>query len=76
MPGADTAPDDFDAFWCKGIEVARSLGGKPSAELVDTGLTTITTHDVTFPGYGGEPVRAWLHLPRTRTGRFRWWCAT
>lgn len=57
MPGSDT-PEDFDAFWRSGIDTARSLGGKSSAELVDTGLTTITTQDVTFPGYGGEPVRA------------------
>ncbi|WP_194923987.1 acetylxylan esterase [Catenulispora pinisilvae] len=64
----DTTPDDFDAFWQDGIEAARALGGKLTAELVDTGLTTITTHDVTFPGYGGEPVRAWLHLPRHTDG--------
>ena len=68
---ADTTPEDFDAFWSAGIDRARALGrrrhsGKPVVEPVDTGLTTISTYDVTFPGYGGEPVRGWLHLPRHR----------
>ncbi len=35
-----------------------------------TGLTTVEVFDVTFPGWAGEPVRAWLRLPAPalRTG--------
>lgn len=33
-------------------------------ERVETVLTTLDVYDVTFPGFGGEPVKAWLHLPR------------
>jgi cephalosporin-C deacetylase len=30
---------------------------------VSTGLSLVDTFDVTFSGFGGHPVRAWLHLP-------------
>ena len=30
---------------------------------VDSGLDLITVYDVTFRGYGGDPVKAWLALP-------------
>ncbi|MEV0808369.1 acetylxylan esterase [Micromonospora sp. NPDC050200] len=33
-------------------------------EPVDTGLATTDVLDVTFPGFAGQPVRAWLRLPR------------
>jgi len=53
-------PPDFDVFW------ERSLaGGPPGLRLdrVDTGLTAIDTWDATFDGFGGHPIRGWLHLP-------------
>src|SRR5690606_32709852 len=30
---------------------------------VENGLVAVETFDVTFPGYAGHPIRAWLHLP-------------
>jgi cephalosporin-C deacetylase len=36
---------------------------------VDYGLTAHETFDVTFAGFGGQPVRGWLILPRQRAGR-------
>ena len=36
-------------------------------EPVDSGLATIDVFDVTFPGFRGQPIRAWLRLPRHRT---------
>ncbi|SEM74571.1 acetylxylan esterase [Streptacidiphilus jiangxiensis] len=63
-----TEPDDFDAFWQETLAEARSCGGEVVVEPVRTGLSTVDTFDVTFPGFGGEPVRAWLRLPRTATG--------
>ncbi|WP_061295049.1 acetylxylan esterase [Herbidospora cretacea] len=59
-------PADFDAFW------AGTLSGQPALEVAfephDAGLTTVDTWDVTFTGYGGDPIKAWLLLPANRTG--------
>jgi len=35
---------------------------------VDTGLTTVESFDVTFNGFGGQPIKAWLNFPRQRGG--------
>ncbi|MGW7660697.1 acetylxylan esterase [Streptomyces sp. NPDC054756] len=56
-------PADLDAFWNRTLQAAREAGGTPHHTLVDTGLTQVTTYDVTVPGFAGEPVRGWLHLP-------------
>ncbi len=65
---AQTAPDDFDAFWQRTLAESRAAGGEVVVTPVDTGLTTIDVFDVTFPGFAGQPVRAWLRLPAHRTG--------
>ncbi|GAA5003898.1 acetylxylan esterase [Kitasatospora paranensis] len=65
---AQQAPADFDAFWQLTLQEARAAGGTVTVEPVDTGLATVDVHDVTFPGYGGEPIRAWLRLPRGARG--------
>ncbi len=31
---------------------------------VDNGLQLVETYDVTFAGFGGDPIRGWLHIPR------------
>ncbi|MFD3455511.1 acetylxylan esterase [Streptomyces sp. NPDC058691] len=65
-----TAPDDFDDFWDATLAAARAAAppGAVTVEPVATGLRTVHVFDVTFPGYGGEPVRAWLRLPRGAEG--------
>ena len=35
-------------------------------EPVDSGLRLVETFDVTFNGYGGQPIKGWLILPRQR----------
>ena len=60
-------PSDFDEFWADTLAEARSHDGDPVVVETDAGLTEITVHDVTFPGFAGEPVRAWLRLPRRAT---------
>jgi cephalosporin-C deacetylase len=56
-------PDGFDAFWAQNLAQTRQhdLGARfiPAA----TELSAIRTLDVTFSGYGGHPIRAWMHLP-------------
>ena len=34
----------------------------------NNGLTEIDSYDVTFAGFGGSPIRGWLHLPAHGTG--------
>jgi len=58
-----TEPPDFDAFWGRTLAESRERAGAPRFEEVDAGLPTFTTYDVTFGGFGGQPVRAWLLRP-------------
>jgi cephalosporin-C deacetylase len=61
-------PEDFDLFWAATLRESRSFDGAPAVEPVRTGLTTIDTFDVTFAGFGGQPVRAWLRVPAGHSG--------
>ena len=62
-------PADFDEFWTRTIAEARAIGGDPVLERVESRLTTVEVWDVTFPGFGGDPVKAWYLLPAGTTGR-------
>jgi len=62
-------PGDLDTFWAATLDEARQHDLAATFTPVDSGLTVIDTFDVTFAGFGGSPVRAWLHLPAARTGR-------
>ena len=61
-------PDDFDAFWAETVSRAREAAAPPVVERVDAGLATIDVYDVTFSGFDGQPVRAWLRVPAGATG--------
>src|SRR4051794_39264670 len=56
-------PADFDAFWRAALDTAAGhppvLDVRPEA----TDLELVETWDVTFPGFGGDPVRAWYSRP-------------
>lgn len=54
-------PADFDAFWAKTLTETGRHG-------LDAGFATVDVFDVTFRGWGGQPVKAWLMLPRVRSG--------
>lgn len=61
-------PADLDGFWRRTLaEQNHPLDVRTTP--VDTGLTLVETFDLTFAGYGGAPIRAWLHLPAQRSGR-------
>lgn len=60
---SQTEPEGLDAFWADTLAAARAAGGEVLTTPVETCLRTVEVHDVTFPGFGGEPVRAWLRLP-------------
>ncbi|MGC4890004.1 acetylxylan esterase [Micromonospora sp. DT227] len=57
-------PADFDAFWAETLAEARSCGDPVTATPVPTPLAAVDVFDVTFPGFAGQPVRAWLRVPR------------
>lgn len=62
-------PEDFDSFWEETLLEARRYPLDPRFEPVDAGLRLLEVYDVTFPGYAGQQVKAWLVLPRSRQGR-------
>ena len=66
---AVVTPDDFSDFWELTIAEARAAGGAVSMVPAATTLKTVEVFDVTFPGFGGHPIKGWLVLPKTREGR-------
>lgn len=58
-----TVPDDFESFWQETIEETRTYPLAVSARPVDAGLRVLDTYDVSFAGFGGTTVRAWLTVP-------------
>ena len=56
-------PADFDDFWRRTLADARSYPLDVQATPVDSGLRLVEVHDVTFAGFGGQAVRAWLTRP-------------
>lgn len=56
-------PSDFAAFWESTLSESRRAGVSPRLSPVESRLTLVETFDVTFSGFGGEPIRAWLHRP-------------
>ncbi|WP_327008466.1 acetylxylan esterase [Dactylosporangium sp. NBC_01737] len=65
---ATPEPADFDAFWSATLEQARELAAPAVLTAADTGLRAVDTTDVTFTGYGGQPVKAWLNRPAGAEG--------
>lgn len=59
-------PDDFDAFWQQTLDAARQFPLNAHFEPVATDLKLIEVFDVTFAGYGGQPIKGWFLLPRQR----------
>ncbi|KQT97657.1 acetylxylan esterase [Sanguibacter sp. Leaf3] len=60
LPPVEEQPD-FDDFWARTLDA--SPVGTATFEPVDVGLSTVDVYDVTFPGWAGQPVKAWLLLP-------------
>jgi cephalosporin-C deacetylase len=61
-------PADFDAFWEATLAEARAFPMDAAFKPVDYGLKTVEAFDVTFNGYGGQPIKGWFLLPRQRQG--------
>lgn len=61
-------PADFDAFWERTIREARAAGGTPELTPADSPVTELLIDDLVFPGFNGEPVRAWVSRPLRAEG--------
>jgi len=57
-------PSDFDAFWTDTLADARRHPLDARFEPVDAGLSTIDVFDLTFAGFGGQPIKGWFLTPR------------
>jgi len=65
---AAQAPDDLDAFWAATLADAGRHELAASFAPAASPLSVIGTFDVTFAGFGGDPIRGWLHVPRGDPG--------
>jgi cephalosporin-C deacetylase len=67
LPARDE-PADFDKFWGQTLADARRHPLEAVFTPVDTILKLVEVSDVTFRGYGGQPIKGWFLLPRQRSG--------
>jgi cephalosporin-C deacetylase len=58
------APADLDDFWRGTIHEARAAGGGIRIAPVETPIEAVTIDDLTFPGFAGDPISAWIVRPR------------
>ena len=56
-------PADFDEFWRTTLAEAREFDLGVTVDPVATGLTAVEVFDLSFAGFGGQTVRAWLKVP-------------
>ncbi|MBO1739312.1 acetylxylan esterase [Leifsonia sp. TF02-11] len=61
-------PADFDAFWQRTLDEARSAARPPLLTRTESSLTLVEVYDVTFSGFGGDPIRAWILAPAGAAG--------
>ena len=61
-------PSDFDSFWAATLSDARSHSLAATFAPIDYKLRQLESFDVTFNGYGGQPVKAWFQIPKYREG--------
>src|SRR6478736_4504373 len=61
-------PDDLTEFWQRSLAETDRYDIGIEAELVDNKLALIDTYDLTYAGFGGTPVKAWLHVPAGTDG--------
>jgi cephalosporin-C deacetylase len=62
-------PPDFDEFWTRTLDESRRASTPPVFVDTDTRLRTIDAADVTFSGFAGQPIKAWLLWPVGVEGR-------
>lgn len=61
-------PTDFSEFWATTLAETRAHDLAVQAEPAAAYLPHVLVHDVTFAGFGGDPIRAWHLRPREVAG--------
>jgi cephalosporin-C deacetylase len=61
-------PPDLDSFWATTLADARQHDLAVTCTPIDSGLSVVDSFDVSFAGFGGSTIRAWLHVPASRSG--------
>ena len=56
-------PSDFDEFWADTLAQARAMAWAPELAAVDTPIDELVIEDLTFAGFGGEPIKGWVTRP-------------
>lgn len=64
-----TEPADFDAFWQETLKDARKHPLNACFEPYPTLFRSLDVFDVTFNGYGGQPIKGWFLLPKNRSAK-------
>ncbi|MGO2541337.1 MAG: acetylxylan esterase [Specibacter sp.] len=60
---AVAAPADFDAFWAGTLAETAAFDLALTSTPVSTVYSTIAVWDVSFAGFGGDRINAWLTVP-------------
>ena len=61
---AAEVPADFDEFWDRTLAESRAAGGDVILVPADSPVSELVVEDLTFAGFGGEPIRGWVIRPR------------
>ncbi len=66
----NTEPADFDTFWQRTLDDAAKhpLAAK-FQKLTDPFYKTVDAYDVTFNGFGGQPIKGWFIKPAGIAGK-------
>ncbi len=62
-------PGDFNTFWSTTIAEARRHPLGATFTRTESYLKTVEAFDVTFHGYGGQPIKGWFLVPAVRKGK-------
>ena len=62
-------PSDFDEFWSSTLEASRRADAGFTLTRVATPISGVVIEDLTFSGFDGEPIKAWVMRPAGVSGR-------
>lgn len=62
-------PPGLDAFWAATLDEHEGVDLDVHLEPFDNRQRVVDTYDLSFTGYGGARISAWLHLPAGETSR-------
>lgn len=57
-------PDGFDAFWKSTLDLSKAARREPKIVKQPSRLAAQDVYDVEFSGFAGDPIKAWLLVPR------------